>query len=204
MRRTWTGTLLVALFVTAAVFAQRSASGTIPTERIFEALEIREGQTVCEMGAGDGELSIAAARLVGASGRVYTSELGDERVKTLGEKTRASNLRNISVVHGDAGRTNFPEGACDAVFMRNVYHHFAEPEKINASILASLRQGGRLAVVDFTPPGKEAGRPQDRGRDGMHGISPESLTRELKEAGFEPVSSDLGSERWFLVVAMKK
>ena len=60
--------LLVTLLVTAA--AQQSGS-TIPTARIFEAIGVREGITVCEMGAGDGELSIAAAKAVGPSGRVY-------------------------------------------------------------------------------------------------------------------------------------
>jgi len=60
-----------------------------------------------------------------------------------------------------------------------------------------------VAVVDFTPPGKEAGTPADRGKDGMHGISADSLSRELKEAGLEPVASELGSERWFMVVVSK-
>ena len=63
------------------VMAQRSASGTIATERIFEAIAVREGMTVCEMGAGDGQLTLAAARAVGESGRVYTSELGDDQVQ---------------------------------------------------------------------------------------------------------------------------
>jgi len=69
--------------------------------------------------------------------------------------------------------------------MRNVYHHFADPAAMNASISAALKPGGRLAIVDFSPPpGKEATRSADRAKDGMHGISVESLSREMKEAGF--------------------
>src|SRR5688500_20382430 len=53
--------LLVTLLIPTAVVAiQRSQSGSVATEKIFEALAIREGQTVCEIGAGDGELTIAA------------------------------------------------------------------------------------------------------------------------------------------------
>lgn len=183
--------------------AQRTASGTIATVKIFEAIGVKVGLTICEMGAGDGELTIAAAKAVGAAGRVYTSELGVDRVKTLRERAAASGLTQITVVAGDSSKTNFPDAACDALFMRNVYHHFADPAAINASIFASMKPGGRVAVVDFTPPGAEATTPVDRGKDGMHGIKPDTLSHELKAAGFEPVSSEMGDQRWFLIVAAK-
>jgi SAM-dependent methyltransferase len=192
--------LLVTLLIPIA--AQQSGS-TIPTERIFEAIGVREGVTVCEVGAGDGELSLAAARAVGPNGRVYTSELGDERLKALRAKVADSGLAQITVVAGDPVKTNFPDAGCDAIFMRNVYHHFADPAVMNASIAASLRPGGRLAVVDFTPPDTEASRAADRSKDGSHGVSPESVTRELAGAGFDKVSSELGDRRWFMVVVAK-
>ena len=195
-------TLLVTLFAGSAAPAQRSGS-SISSERIFEALGVREGATVCEIGAGDGGLSIAAARLVGPSGRVYTSELGDDRLRGLREKVAASGLAQITVVAGDPVKTNFADASCDALFMRNVYHHFADPAAMNASIAAALKPGGRLAVVDFAPPNKEAERPADRDEDGMHGVTSDTLARELKEAGFEPVSSEAGERRWFMVVVAK-
>jgi ubiquinone/menaquinone biosynthesis C-methylase UbiE len=198
--------LFVTLFVPIVASAQRSGS-SIATETIFEALGVGEGATVCEIGAGDGDLSIAAARLAGPKGRVYTSELGEDRVKSLQRRVESSadrdGLAHITVVAGGADRTNFPDAACDALFMRNVYHHFAEPAEMNASISAALKPGGRLAIVDFSPPGEEATRPADRDNDGMHGVSPESVSRELKEAGLEPVSSETGERRWFMVVAAK-
>jgi ubiquinone/menaquinone biosynthesis C-methylase UbiE len=194
--------LFVTLFVPVAVLAQRSGS-TIASEQIFDALRLRDGVTVCEIGAGDGDLTIAAARLVGPQGRVYTSELGEGRVNTLRERVAKSTLAQITVVAGDPGRTNFPDEACDAIFMRNVYHHFEEPAVMNASIAAALKPGGRLAVVDFAPPNKEAERAADRDEDGRHGVSAESVSRELREAGLEPVSSDSGAQRWFMVVVAK-
>jgi ubiquinone/menaquinone biosynthesis C-methylase UbiE len=192
--------LLVTLLVPAAASAQPPA---ITNGQIFEAVGLREGATACEMGAGDGELTLAAAQLVGPSGRVYTSELGDERVKALREKVARSNISHITVVAGDAKRTNFPDGGCDTLFMRSVYHHFADPAAMNASIAAALKPGGRLAIVDFTPPpGSEAACPADRGKDGMHGITRETLSRELKDAGFEAVSS-IGVQRAIMVVVSK-
>jgi SAM-dependent methyltransferase len=201
LRRTCS-VLLVILFVPAAASAQQPGS-SIATERIFEAIGVRQGMTVCEIGAGDGELSIAAARLVGPNGRVYSSELGDDRVKSLQTKIAGSGEAQITVVSGDPVRTNFPDAGCGALFMRNVYHHFADPAAMDASIATALEPGGRVAIVDFTPPGKEALRPADRGKDGMHGVSPKSVSREMKDAGFEPVRSEDGGQRWFMVVVSK-
>jgi ubiquinone/menaquinone biosynthesis C-methylase UbiE len=194
--------LFITLLVTAVAAAQRSGS-SITTGQIFEGLALREGMAVCEIGAGDGELSLAAGRAVGAAGRVYASELGDERVKTLQANVARSGLAQITVVAGAAERTNFPDAACDAVFMRNVYHHFADPALMNALVAAALKPGGRFAVVDFRPPGTEAGRPADRASDGMHGVVPGTVARELAEAGFEPVQSVEGTERWFMVVVRR-
>lgn len=194
--------LLVTSLVPAAAWSQGSGS-TIPTGRIFEAIGVVEHATVCEIGAGNGQLSIAAARLVGPAGRVYTSELGEERIGALRAAIDQSALRQITVVEGAPAGTNFPDGACDALFMRNVYHHFGDPAAMNAAIARALKPGAHLAVVDFAPPGREAGRPADRDRDGMHGVTPDSVARELSEAGFQPVSTEIGSQRWFMVVVAK-
>ncbi|CAN5827669.1 hypothetical protein BH18ACI5_BH18ACI5_10960 [soil metagenome] len=114
----------------------------------------------------------------------------------------ASGLSQITVVAGDAVRTNLPDGACDALFLRNVYHHFADPVAMDASIIAAVRPGGRVAVVDFTPPDKEAPKPADRGTDGMHGVRPDTVAREMKAAGFDLVSSEL-AQRALIVVFTK-
>ncbi len=175
----------------------------ITAEKIFQALNLRKGSTACEIGAGDGALSIAAARVVGPTGRVYASELGDNRVRRLRDKVAGSRLEQITVVAGDPVRTNFPEAGCDAAFMRDVYHHFSDPAAMNASILTALKPGGRLVIVDFTPPpGREATQATGRSKDGMHGISLESVSRETREAGFDLMASEAGT-RWFMVVVSK-
>jgi tRNA A58 N-methylase Trm61 len=194
--------LVLALLIAATASAQRSGS-TISSEQIFEAIGLREGMTVCEIGAGDGELSIAAARIVGPGGRVFTSELGTARVKTLQEKVTSSGLGQITVVTGDGASTNFPDMACDALFMRNVYHHFEDPDEMNASISAALEQGGRVAVVDFAPTGNEAEQSADRDRGDSHGVAADTVSREMAAAGFQPLASERGGGRWYMVVLTK-
>jgi ubiquinone/menaquinone biosynthesis C-methylase UbiE len=197
--------LVVTLFVPLIVGPSRPCQdeSTIATERIFEALHARSQSTLCEIGAGTGELTLEAARRVGPEGHVYTSELGDDRVRTLRERVGSSRLPQITVVTGDPAQTNFPQAACDALFMRNVYHHFAEPAAMNASIEAALKPGGRVAVVDFRPPGDEAASPADRDNDGTHGVTADTVSRELQAAGFVPITTESGTGRWFMVVAAK-
>jgi ubiquinone/menaquinone biosynthesis C-methylase UbiE len=183
----------------------QSPGPSVETSRLFASLELIPGQTVGEIGAGKGELTLEAARTVGGQGKVLTSELGDDRVKQLQSVVQSSGLLEISVITGDPNKTNFPENCCDAIFMRNVYHHFADPAAMNASILQSLKPGGHVAVVDFQPNrGRaEAARAADRARDESHGVSPTTVARELREAGLEIVRTEPGADRWFMVVAMK-
>jgi ubiquinone/menaquinone biosynthesis C-methylase UbiE len=188
-RQPFSRLISLALFAVLAssdgAVAQRSrAGGSVATERIFDALALKEGSVVAEIGAGDGELSLAAARRVGATGRLYTTELGEERVQKLEGAVKAAELPQITVVAGAAASSNLPDGCCDAIFMRNVYHHLAEPAAMNASLFRALKPGGRIAVVDFTPPPDrgEAARPDDRSKDGSHGVTPASSMPSAKRA----------------------
>jgi ubiquinone/menaquinone biosynthesis C-methylase UbiE len=179
--------------------AQRAGSA-LPSDRIFEAIGLRPSGTACEVGAGNGELTIRAASTVGSAGHVFASELGEAHLKTLRDRVAASAKANIMVVAGDPEKTNFPDAGCDALFLRDVYHHFTNPASMDAAIFVALKPGGRVAIIDFTPPGKEASKPEDRAKDGMHGVTAETVVREMKEAGFDVVSSERPDQRWFLAV----
>ena len=200
-----TRSICTTLILPLAAFALAAADPqqALTNERIFDALGVREGSTVCEIGAGSGGATLAAAKAVGRSGRVYSNELGD-RVNALREAVERSGMRHITVVAAGATTTNFPDAGCDAVFMRDVYHHLTDPAAMNLAMLAALKPGGRAALVDFAPPpDSEAPSPADRGKDGMHGITAESMLRELDAAGFERVQVERPGERWFMVVVAK-
>ncbi len=190
---------LISVLFPSAAWAQPGSS--LPADAILDAVGAREGGTICEIGAGDGELTLAAARRVGPQGHVYSSELGDKNLREL-RKNVGGNTQ-VTVVAGDPVKTNFPDGTCDGLFMRNVYHHFDDPAAMDASIAAALKPRGKVAVVDFRPNGKEASRPSDRDKDGSHGVTADAVTRELEQAGFTSVSTERAEERWFMVVGLK-
>jgi ubiquinone/menaquinone biosynthesis C-methylase UbiE len=176
-------------------FAQSPAEDAADAAWLARALDIHEGSTVGEIGAGGGELTIALAKVVGPSGRILSNDLNTDRVKAIGAAAKNAGLDNVVPVDGRAMETNFPDGCCDAIFMRAVYHHFDDPAAMNASLLRSLKPGGRLAVQDFAPPPGAENPPGHRGEDKHHGVTAATVERELKAAGLEIVSSATESER---------
>jgi predicted methyltransferase len=151
------------------------------------ALNWRQGSVVAEIGAGKGELTLAAAKYVGASGRVYTTELDAKKLAHLEEL--AGKEKNITALQGGEAQTNLPSGSCDSIFMRLVYHHLTKPDGIDASLFRSLKPGGLLAVIDEEPAAGSKpveGVPANRGG---HGMPQKILIEELTSAGFQVVTS---------------
>jgi ubiquinone/menaquinone biosynthesis C-methylase UbiE len=192
-----------ALFLAAAALAW-AQNNAADTAKLIDVLGLTQGSVVAEIGAGSGDLTIGVARHVGPSGRVFTSELGESRIRGLRQAVEKSGLGQIQVVDGRDTEANLADGCCDAIFMRNVYHHFADPPAMNASFLRALKPGGRIAIIDFSPrTGAATAAPGKRGEDAHHGISAQVTASELKQAGFDIVSTAETKDRWFIVVAAK-
>jgi len=192
--------------MTVALVARATAQDEFASDaaRLAAALELTAGQTVADVGAGDGELTVALARAVGPSGRVYGTEVNADRLRAIRQAADSAGLTNVAVVEGQATRTNLPERCCDALVVRFVYHHFSDPRLMNASLCHSLRPGGRLAVLDFPPDGAESADPAGRGNGEWHGVTAATVMRELRRAGFEVVSVEEGTRTsGFMVVARR-
>jgi predicted methyltransferase len=183
--------VLLAVVVCAAVSAAwviGASKSEAEAAQIAELFELKPGMTVADVGAGDGEFTVSLARRVGYAGRVFSTELGANRVAHLRKAVAKSSLQNVIVVEGSGQETNLPPDCCDAILLRYVYHHFTHPESMDASLLRSLRPGGLIAVIDF-PPRKwlswvapTKGVPKNRGG---HGIPLNILLEEMSAAGFQ-------------------
>jgi ubiquinone/menaquinone biosynthesis C-methylase UbiE len=155
--------------------------------RLAAILEWKPGRVVGEIGAGKGNMSVAAAKQVGASGHIFTTEISAERLAEIRKRVASENLKNVSVIEAGETDSNLPAGCCDAVFMRTVYHHFTRPVEINRTVFRALRPGGLLAIVDFSPSwwltliAPIRGAPANRGG---HGVPREVLIQEVTGVGF--------------------
>ena len=200
MKRRIFASLVACAFV--AVIVLDAQDNAADATKLIDLLQLKPGSVVAEIGAGNGALTVALAQYVGPTGRVYTTELGADRLRRLREAVDKNRLTHVQVIEGQEANANLPEACCDAIFMRDVYHHFGDPPSMNASFLRALKPGARIAVIDFTPP-NETAAPGKRTKDGSHGVTAEVTANELKAAGFEIVSSEERSKRSFIVVASK-
>lgn len=175
---------------------------TDDTDWLIEVLELKEGSVVADIGAGDGDETIEIAKHVGADGHVYSTELGSEKLQNLRSAINGTELNNVTVIEGDPAQTNLSEQCCDALYMRRVYHHFKDPASMNQSLWKSLKPGGRLAIIDFEPRGAEA-EPSGRDSNDQHGVTSKTVVSELKQVGFQLVSSENKSGRNIYVVMEK-
>jgi predicted methyltransferase len=196
--------LVVGLASMAAFAAPANAQDEFASDaaRLVTALKLDTGQTVADIGAGRGQLTVALAREVGPSGRVYATELNSDRLRDIRQAADSARLENVSVIEAHATRTNLPAQCCDVLVLRRVYHHFDNPHLMNASLRQSLKPGGLLAVIDFEPDSAESADPGNRDTGDQHGVTSATVVRELSQAGLELVAVEEGarSGRYMVVV----
>ncbi len=166
-------------------YSQEAAPGFADeTAKIAEVLQLNTGMTVADVGAGDGKYSVFLADQVGPSGRVYATEIDQDKVGGINKTVAGKG--NVTVILGKPEATELPDQCCDRILLRRVFHHMHHPEPMLKSLLASLKPGGVMAIIDFLP---RHGMPNQDGTpdDHEHGTSVEKLTEHLTAAGFELV-----------------
>ncbi|HTQ61574.1 MAG TPA: methyltransferase domain-containing protein [Candidatus Solibacter sp.] len=181
------------LFVATFGIALRSrASAAEEIPKLAALMGWKQGTVVADIGAGDGSYAFSSAEQVGATGKVFATEINPEKLEALKTQVKERNLKNVAILESAEAETNLPAACCDAIYLRRVYHHLTKPLEFDASILRSLKAGGKLAIIDFPPHpeyGKVKGVPKDR-ED--HGIYQKILIDELGKAGFrvEKIAED--------------
>jgi protein-L-isoaspartate O-methyltransferase len=179
-------TLGLALLFLLPARAQQTAltkgqleSAAIELPRLVELLALTPGMAVADVGAGFGAWTMAFSRWTGPSGRVYATDIGAAQLAALRATVEREKLGNVTVVQGTVNSTNLPAGCCDAILVRDAYHHFTDADAMVKSLAAALKPGGRLAIVDFPPRAKTAvpdGVPANR--EG-HGVPPAIIEQEV-------------------------
>lgn len=169
---------------------RRQAEKDVP--QLAEALQLKPGMTVADVGSGGGAFTVVFGRWLG-DGRVYATDVTERALRLTREYAKREGLTNVTVIEGAADRTNLPAECCDAIFMRDVYHHITDVPAFNKSLFASLKPGGRLAIIDFPPMPDSKVFPGVPANRGGHGIRSNLVEEELTAAGFTHVST---TENW--------
>ncbi len=144
--------------------------------RVIEALALRPGQKVADIGAGTGYFSVRLARSAAAP-TVFAVDVEPAMIGHLRKRAAAEGLKNITAVQASATSPNLPEPV-DVVLVVDTYHHIPNRTAYFAALTAKLTPGGRLAIVDFKKGVGGDGPPED------FRFTPEQISGELAQAGY--------------------
>lgn len=144
-------------------------------ELMLDALEIKPGMTVADVGAGVGFHSVKLAGRVGEAGVVYATDVQPQMLVQLIARAQKAGVSNVVPVLCTQTYTGLPPGSVDLILMVDVYHEMSNPEAALAGLKQALKPGGRLVLVEF------------RGEDPQVPIKPEhKMTVDQVRMEIEP------------------
>jgi ubiquinone/menaquinone biosynthesis C-methylase UbiE len=149
--------------------------------RIVDAIGLKPGQSVADVGAGTGLFIPLLAEKVGSEGVVYAVDISPRFIEHIEKKVADAKLGQVKTVLSNERSVALPPRSVDVVFSSDAYHHFVYYQDMLASISRALKPGGQFIVVDFDI--KSEALPS--GMIEHVGKTKEEFTRQIEEAGFE-------------------
>jgi len=156
---------------------------------LVEALAIRPGMRVADVGAGTGFFLRYLAAAVGPSGRVFAVEVEQNLVAHMKQRAKDEKLGNVEAVLTPLDRLSLPDRSIDVLLLVDAYHHIDRRVDYFREASRTLAANGRIAVVDWKPGDLPRG-PRD------------AVERELTAAGYRLVAApDILPYQYVLVFA---
>ena len=142
---------------------------------VIQALAPRPDAVIADIGSGTGYFAVRFANMV-PKGRVYGVDIEPDMVKYLAERVKREKRDNVVAIAGAPDDARLPEKA-DLILMVDVFHHIEDRASYFRKLRASLKPGGRVAIIDFRIDSPEG--PPKAAR-----IAPGRVIAELKGAGY--------------------
>lgn len=163
MSRLWIAVVLMTA-------CSKPASSDQPTE-LVSFFQIRSGQRIGQLDAGDGAFTRVLSQAVGPEGKVYAQGVTNDKLRE---------LSNVVIVDAPLDGAFPPDVRdLDAVIAIGVYHR-AVNSRLNDAVYAVLRPGGTYGVVDNSAEAKTG----DRDVQTLHRIDEEQVRMQLEVVGF--------------------
>ena len=145
--------------------------------QMLRKLGVAAGSTVVDYGCGPGLFTLAAARLVGAAGKVYGVDLEPRMVELVARRARQAGLTNVTAVPSDGTRAALPDAAADFIICVQIMHYQstrAQRVEVARDLARLLRADGRVMIMQWQP------------KHGASGVPSAELSAILAEAGLVP------------------
>jgi ubiquinone/menaquinone biosynthesis C-methylase UbiE len=135
-----------------------------PPQKIVAELGIEPGDHVLDYGCGSGSHAIAAAELVGESGKVYAVDIHPSALRWVNRAASKRNLKNIETILTDCP-TDLSDDSVDVILLYDTYHDLSEPDGVMSELLRILKTGSILSFSDHHMKTEEiAPRIEKKGR----------------------------------------
>jgi ubiquinone/menaquinone biosynthesis C-methylase UbiE len=151
-----------------------------PPDKVLEAVGVRPGMVIGEVGAGRGRYTVHLARGTGPEGRVYANDIDAGSLAYLRERCRRDGVGNVVTILGKMDDPLFPPSSLNLVFMVNTWHHLARPVVLLRNLIPALKPGAMVAIVEHDPEKSGAAFRREA-------TSRETMLGQAVEAGFEVV-----------------
>lgn len=164
-------------------------------QEIVEAVGIKPGMTVADVGAGTGLFTRLFSTKVGPSGKVIAVDISKPFIDNILRTSKSQGLNNVIGIVNTQNDTKLNPNSVDVVFISDTYHHFENPTTIMRSVHRALRADGALVIIDFKRvQGKSSAWVMEHVRGGK-----EETIKEIETMGFKLVEDkDFLSENYFL------
>jgi ubiquinone/menaquinone biosynthesis C-methylase UbiE len=150
---------------------------------VLDALHLRPGMNVSDIGAGSGLFARLIAQRIAPGGTVYAVDISRNMIDHISKVAEQQHITNLKAVLGDPHSPRLEPGSLDEVCIIDSYHHFEFPQDMLREIRAALRPDGALVLIDFKRVegvSKEFILKMVRAGEG-------TFTDEFQNAGFELV-----------------
>ena len=163
----------------SAVFDDPRRDSWQKPDETVAALTITKGMTVADLGAGTGYFTKRLSAAVGEPGTVYAVDVEPNLVVHLRDRAEREKAKNVIPVLASLDDPRLPPGAVDLVLIVDTFHHLDHRLAYLSHLRTRLREGGRIAIVDWKEGKLDEGPPPD------HKIARAQVVKEMKEAGYE-------------------